>query len=86
MGASTVYGNGVHFDQDPQRRLLLHKSVQKDVYSEAYAADDGVALYFVNDKLRSVIADMPDKYAYHITRHQNGVKEDRLDAQLLTDA
>lgn len=77
------YGNGVHFDQGPQRRSLLHKLVQESVYTEAYATDEGVALHFVGSTLHAVITDTPEKYPYHITQQEDGVKEEQLDAQLL---
>lgn len=80
------YGNGVHFDQDPQRRSLLHKLVKEGVYVDAYATDEGVALHFVDDTLHAVIADVPEKYAYHIVELEGVIKEERLDARQLTDS
>ncbi len=49
-----------------------------------YATDDGVALHYRGRKLHKVIADTPNKYAYHVMKTDGGVQETRLEAELLS--
>ncbi|GII90151.1 Type 1 glutamine amidotransferase-like domain-containing protein [Sinosporangium siamense] len=75
---------GVHYDSDPQRRELLHRSVAEGELPEGYAADEGVALHYVGtDFIQAVSADGGS--AYRIERDgAGGVKEFRIEPRRLT--
>lgn len=77
------YSNGVHYDSEERRRPLFQKLIGEGTLNEGYATDDGVALHYVGETLHKVIADTPDKYAYHVARTSDGVTETRLAAELL---
>ena len=79
------YANGVHYDSEARRRPLFQQLIADGTLSEGYATDDGVALHYRDRKLHKVIADTPDKYAYHVMKTGGGgVKETRLEAELLS--
>lgn len=77
------YSNGVHYDEEPQRRPLFQKLIAEGVLPDGYATDDGAALHFVNDKLARVVADVPGKFAYRVTKNGEEVQEEKLDTTLI---
>lgn len=77
------YGNGVHYDTEPNRRPLLHQSVASGDLPTSYATDNGAALLYEGTELADVITDRPDAAAYRIERHGDRVEETRLDARVL---
>jgi peptidase E len=78
------YSNGVHYDAEEQRRPLLQKLIAEGALGEGYATDNGVAIHYSGDQLHTVIADAPEKFAYHITKTKTGIQETTLKAELLT--
>ncbi|HTE57270.1 MAG TPA: peptidase E [Verrucomicrobiae bacterium] len=78
------YSNGVHYDVHKQRRPLFQNLVQENILDEGYATDDGAAIHYVDDQFHKAIADRPGKFAYHITRVGDGIKETRLKTELLS--
>jgi peptidase E len=79
------YSNGVHYDSEERRRPLFQQLIAEGTLGEGYATDDGVALHYRGRKLHKVIADTPNKYAYHVMKTDGGVQETRLEAELLSD-
>jgi peptidase E len=77
------YSNGVHYDSEEGRRPLFQQLIADGTLGEGYATDDGVALHYRGHKLHKVIADTANKYAYHVMKTDSGVKETRLEAELL---
>jgi dipeptidase E len=61
-----------HYDSDPARRPTLHRLVGDGTLPDAWAADDGCALEFVDGALVDVIASRPGARAYRITREAGG--------------
>lgn len=78
------YSNGVHYDSEERRRPLFQQLIADGILGEGYATDDGVALHYRGRKLHKVIADSANKYAYHVMKNNGGVKETRLEAELLS--
>jgi hypothetical protein len=75
---------GVHHDSEEQRRPLFQQLIGKGVLPEGYATDDGVALHFVATSLHKVIAQEPEKAAYHVYLSATGqVTEERIEPELL---
>jgi len=74
----------VHYDSEERRRPLFQQLITDGKLGEGYATDDGVALHYRGRKLHKVIADTPNKCAYHVIKTDGDVKETRLDAELLT--
>ncbi len=66
------YGNGVHYDSEPQRRPLLHRLVSDGVLPTSYATDDGVGLVYAGTELIEAVADRPGVAAYRVERGPDG--------------
>ncbi|MHB1613584.1 MAG: Type 1 glutamine amidotransferase-like domain-containing protein [Actinomycetes bacterium] len=78
------YGNGVHYDNEPARRPLLHELVGSQTLPLSFATDDGVGLHYVGTELAEVVSDRPEAYAWRVERTPDGqVVETRLDPRLL---
>ncbi len=57
------YGNGVHYDNEAQRRPLLHSLVQAKTLPLSYATDDHAAVIYQNTDAIEVVVDTPDSKA-----------------------
>jgi len=79
------YGNGVHYDSEPQRRPLLHRLVADGTMPMSYATDDGVGLVYDGTELVEAVTDRPGAGAYRIERSGKGTAvETRIEPRLLT--
>lgn len=79
------YSCGVHYDSDPQRRSLLHRSVADGELPAGYAADEGVGLHYVGTEFIQAVSVTPGGGAYRVEPDGgNGVKEFRIEPRLLT--
>ncbi|MEU0116299.1 peptidase E [Streptomyces bobili] len=77
------YGNGVHYDSDAGRRPLIHRLVADGTFATAHCTDDGVGLVYRGTELVEVVAELPDKAAYVVSREGERVVEERVAARLL---
>jgi dipeptidase E len=66
-----------HYDSETQRRPRYHELIA-DGLPAGYAADDGVALHFVDDKLHEVVASRPSAQAYRVELQGGRVVETAL--------
>ena len=57
------YGNGVHYDNEEQRRPLLHQIVADEVLPVSFATDDGIGILYEGIDPVQVVADRPDTEA-----------------------
>ncbi|MEU9834829.1 peptidase E [Streptosporangium sp. NPDC048047] len=79
------YSCGVHYDSDPQRRELLHRSVASGELPGGFAADEGVGLHYVGTEFIQAVTVSPNGYAYRVEHDgAGGVKELRVEPRLLT--
>jgi len=72
-----------HYDSEPERRPTYQRLVGAGVLTPGYAADDGAAFHFVDDKLLRVVASRPDAKGYFIGRDGDRAVEATLDTQVL---
>ena len=81
------YGNGVHYDNEGQRRPLLHKLVGDDTLPLSYATDDGVGILYEGIEPVEVLADRPDteSAAYRVEKTWDTVVETELPIGRLAD-
>jgi peptidase E len=78
------YGNGVHYDSEPQRRPLLHQLVAEGVLPTSYATDDGAGLLYRGTQLVEAVTDRERAGAYRVERTGDGsVVETPLPTRLL---
>jgi peptidase E len=72
-----------HYDAEPGRRPAYRQFVAGRAVSPGVAADDGVALHYVDENLASVVSSRPSAAAYRVELDGDGAKETRLAARLL---
>ncbi len=81
------YGNGVHYDNEEQRRPLLQRLVADGTLPEAYATDDGVGLVYRGTEFAEAVSERAGAGAYRVRRGQDGtVTETRIEPRLLAGA
>lgn len=77
------WGNGVHYDSEPQRRPLLQALVADGTLPTSYATDDGVGLVYQHTELAEAVTEVAGKGAYRVERRAGGVAETRIEPRLL---
>jgi dipeptidase E len=75
--------NCPHYDSEPARRPTFRKLVAAGKILDGVAADDGVALHFIDDRLAHVVSSRPRAKGYRLTRSGNRAVERRLATRYL---
>lgn len=76
-----------HYDGEPQRRPSLHAHIATSAMPASWAADDGVALHFVDESLKASVASRPLARAWHVSRASDGsIVEQAYPARYLGEA
>lgn len=57
-----------HYDGEPQRRPTYRQLIASGELPAGWAADDGAALVFEDDRLAEVVSSRPDACAYEVAR------------------
>ncbi len=68
-----------HYDGEEERRPAYQNLISVGEISNGYAADDGVAIHFINDELYRVVSSRPKVKAYRVIKELNKVQEIELD-------
>lgn len=71
--------NCPHYDGEPERRPAYRRLLSTGLINEGYAADDGVALHFVGDKLEKIISSRLNAKAYSIQKIGETIQETPLE-------
>ena len=72
-----------HFDGEPGRRPRFHELVQAGELPAGLAADDDVALHFIDGELRLILGAREGAAAYRVSPGASAAREERLAAKLL---
>jgi peptidase E len=75
--------NCPHYDSEPARRPTYRKLVAAGRIMEGVAADDGVALHFVEERLARVVSSRPRARGYRVTQSGKRSIERRLATRYL---
>jgi peptidase E len=67
-----------HYDSEPGRRPTYRRLVGTGAISDGFAADDGVALHFVDGALHDVVSARPKARGYHVERIGGRARETPL--------
>jgi len=59
-----------HYDGEEERRPAYRKLIREDVIGAGYAADDGVALHFVDEKLSTVVSSRPQASGHYVDKEK----------------
>ena len=66
-----------HYDGEPERRLTYRRLIASGELPAGWAADDGAALVFEDDRLVEVVASRPGVHAYAVARAPGGEVHER---------
>lgn len=80
------YSNGVHYDSEPQRRVLFPKLIADGVLPDGYATDDGVGLVYRGTDLVEAVSEVRGRGAYFVRREGEQAVEERIEPRVLPDA
>jgi peptidase E len=67
-----------HYDGNPERRPAYHRLMSQGEILPGYAADDGAALHYREDRLERVICSRPQARAYAVGVRGDTVHEETL--------
>jgi peptidase E len=80
------YANGVHYDNEAQRRPKFHQYIAEGILPGGYATDDNSGLVYHGTELAEAVAEVSGKAAYHVFPDDGEVREERLPTRLLPGA
>jgi len=84
-GLSLIAGSACpHYDSEAERRPV-YQALVANGFPAGYAADDGVALHFVDDALHAVVSSRPNAAAYRVELVDGRVSETALATRYLGD-
>ncbi len=72
-----------HYDGETTRRSAYHHFVARSQLPDGYAADDGVGLHFINDRLSETVSSRPTARAYRVEKIGDSVNETALQPRYL---
>lgn len=72
-----------HYDGEAQRRPVYHRLVKAGLLPRGYAADDRVALHFIDGHLERVVSDRRRANAYRVFRRAGLLKEETIVPEIL---
>jgi peptidase E len=75
--------NCPHYDSEPARRPTLHRLIARGTLPDGLAADDGVALHFIDTKLVKAVTSRPRANAYRVRKSGKRAVETRLPTKKL---
>jgi peptidase E len=78
------YSNGVHYDNEKQRRPLFQKLIGDGTLPAGYATDDGVGVLYRGTEFAEALSEDDGKFAYWVQRGPDGTAvETTLDTRRL---
>lgn len=75
--------NCPHYDGELERRPAYHRLLSAGHISDGYAADDGVALHFIENRLAQIVSSRPNAKAYRLQKMEEGIQETPLETVYL---
>lgn len=82
--ALVPYSNGVHYDNEEQRRPLFQRLIADGALPAGYATDDGVGVLYRGTEMVEAVTEIDGKGAYFVERGPGGsAVETRLEPRLL---
>ncbi|MBO0993949.1 Type 1 glutamine amidotransferase-like domain-containing protein [Bacillus sp. SD088] len=71
-----------HYDGEAERRPTFHKLIKERRIKPGIAADDGVALHYVDQTLKKIVSSRRDAKAYEVSlTEENELKAEFLGAR-----
>jgi dipeptidase E len=69
--------NCPHYDGEEYRRGEYHRLLLERHIINGWAADDGVALHYVNGTLEAIVSSRPNAFAYRVEMKEGKIVEER---------
>jgi peptidase E len=70
--ALVPFSNGVHYDNEPQRRPLYHQLISDQTLNPGYATDDGTGVLYRGTRFAEALTEVDGKFAYFVERGADG--------------
>jgi dipeptidase E len=70
--------NCPHYDGEEYRRGEYHRLLLEGQVVDGWAADDGVALHYVDGELESIVSSRPNAFAYRVENKEGTIVEERV--------
>ncbi len=81
------FSNGVHYDDEEQRRPLFHRLIADETLPAGYATDNGVGLLYRGTELVEAVSEVAGAGAYQVQRGPTGeAQETKIEPRLLPGA
>jgi len=74
--------NCPHYDGEIERRPTYHKLIESKKIQSGVAADDGVAIHYMENKISRIVSSRPNARAYNVS-FEKKVKETELQTEFL---
>jgi peptidase E len=75
-----------HYDGEAERRPSYHGMIRKGLLKDGWAADDGAAVHFVDERVTGVVSSKPASRVYRVFCSNGEVQEEALDTHYLGSA
>jgi len=75
--------NCPHYDSEPKRAPTYRRLIARQSISNGIAADDGVALHYIDRTLARVVSMRPAAFAYHVKHVAGKAAEEQIKPQYL---
>jgi peptidase E len=72
-----------HYDGEPERRPTLHRMLREGLMISGLAADDGVAVHFIDGEAGPVVSSRAEARAYRVVIEDGQVVEEALETRYL---
>ena len=72
-----------HYDSEGERRPVFQRLIARGTLRSGFAADDGVALRFENERFREAVSDVTGASAWRVRRGVRGARERALPPRFL---
>ncbi len=77
--------NCPHFDSEAARRPSYHQLILNGEISDGVAADDGVALHYVENQLHQVVSSRQTASAYTVCKNGDKITEEKIKPRFLSE-
>ncbi len=73
-----------HYESEPARRPSYEKLIENDLISRGMAADDGVAVHYIDGVVSAVVSSKEDSKAFLVSKNGGDIEEKVLEPKLLS--
>ncbi len=75
--------NCPHYDGEVERRPAYHEMIKSGIISAGIAADDGVGVHYIDDKVNNIVGSRKGAKAYRVFMVENQLIEETVQSRYL---